>query len=736
MTTRVIGREFVLTAVAFTLAVCFSYEAFPAGLSVIPEAAFSGERGMRVHVTDTSAAFVQDNSPNSESRYRFRVWINRDNLTIQAGQEIEIFHALNDGSEDQFVVRVRNVGGVIKINVRVRLDNGMLINLPGSDEPTLGTGWRSLEFDWKASSGIAANDGYFHLWVDGTSSPGLDNLNTFSRRIDSVQLGVLAANMFTVSGSFDLDEFISRTDNFIGDSPSTIGISDITVQEDSVPSIVNLFTAFSDTETADAQLVYTIESNSNAGLFSSTSINGVAGTLTLTYAANANGEATLKVRATDTDNLFAETSFKVTVLATQPGQTSNPDPANGATDVPIDQDISWTAGSDAKSHDVYFGASNPPAFVTNTTNTTYDPGTLAEGTTYFWRIDEKNGNLTTQGSVRSFTTILPQVPEVATSPNPLDGATDVSINKDLSWTVGARTTINAVRFGTVNPPPFAADVAAPPYDPGTLQPNTTYFWKIVERNATGQAPGPVWSFTTTGAPAGAASEPDPFNGATDVAIDKNLSWTAGAGAVSHDVNFGTTNPPPFVQNQAGVTYEPGTLAFNTTYFWRIDEVGAKATTQGTVWSFTTVPQVPEKATNPNPADAATGVPLNKTFSWTVGARTATHAVRFGTVNPPPFVVQQTATTYDPGGLEPNTTYFWKIVEQNSGGQTPGDVWQFTTANSMEGDVDGDNDLDAVDVQLVINAALNLANIPAADQDGDNDVDAVDIQLVINAVLGL
>ena len=53
------------------------------------------------------------------------------------------------------------------------------------------------------------------------------------------------------------------------------------------------------------------------------------------------------------------------------------------------------------------------------------------------------------------------------------------------------------------------------------------------------------------------------------------------------------------------------------------------------------------------------------------------------------------------------------------------------------DIDRDGDVDAVDVQLVINAALSL-DIGGFDADVDdlNGVSAVDVQMVINAALGI
>ncbi|MHC4443852.1 MAG: hypothetical protein ACYTA5_14745 [Planctomycetota bacterium] len=64
-----------------------------------------------------------------------------------------------------------------------------------------------------------------------------------------------------------------------------------------------------------------------------------------------------------------------------------------------------------------------------------------------------------------------------------------------------------------------------------------------------------------------ATNPSPANSATIVSITTDLSWTAGSGATSHDVYFGTDSTPDageFKGNQSGVTYDPGTLSLDTT----------------------------------------------------------------------------------------------------------------------------------------------------------------------------
>ncbi|MBL0063268.1 MAG: hypothetical protein IPP40_17745 [bacterium] len=99
---------------------------------------------------------------------------------------------------------------------------------------------------------------------------------------------------------------------------------------------------------------------------------------------------------------------------------------------------------------------------------------------------------------------------------------------------------------------------------------------------------------------GVATTPTPADMAVDVAVTTTVSWVAGSGATSHDVYFGTTNPPTFIGNQATLTYDPaGDLTAGATYFWRIDERNAGGATAGSVWQFVTLaapPGIPQHLT--------------------------------------------------------------------------------------------------------------------------------------------
>ena len=186
-----------------------------------------------------------------------------------------------------------------------------------------------------------------------------------------------------------------------------------------------------------------------------------------------------------------------------------------------------------------------------------------------------------------------------------------------------------------------------------------------------------------------AYNPNPAHGAPLVSLSTLPSWSAGRYADSHDVYFGT-NPDPsadFQGNQIETTYDPGILSSETTYYWRIDERNENGATVGDVWSFTTGTDLtPQKAGNPFPADSAIAVFMTSLLNWTAGSGTTSHEVYFGT-NPDPssdFQGNQIETTYDPGTLVNNTTYYWRIDEKNEYGTTIGDLWSFTTGCSGGG----------------------------------------------------
>ena len=223
--------------------------------------------------------------------------------------------------------------------------------------------------------------------------------------------------------------------------------------------------------------------------------------------------------------------------------------------------------------------------------------------------------------------------------------------------------------------------------PDGLVPGTTYYWRIDEVNdAEPNSPwaGPVWSFSV---PPKTAYAPDPANGAESVETNVTLGWTGGFGAILHTVHFGDNfndvNNAAVGISQGGATYNPGPLRLAKTYYWRIDEFDAIDTHKGDIWSFTTEGAVG----NPSPAKGAVDVTQTPVLTWTTGFG-ASHEVYFGS-DTSSLELKGTGNlgseSFEPGQLEWNTTYYWRIDEaNNANADSPwtGPLWSFTTANFL------------------------------------------------------
>jgi len=100
-----------------------------------------------------------------------------------------------------------------------------------------------------------------------------------------------------------------------------------------------------------------------------------------------------------------------------------------------------------------------------------------------------------------------------------------------------------------------------------------------------------------GPPAGPATKPNPAAGATDVPRDVVLSWTPGEFAApvnGHKVyfseNFNDVDDGIGGNVQDANSYAPPRLDFETTYYWRVDEVNnanPESPWTGQVWNFKT-----------------------------------------------------------------------------------------------------------------------------------------------------
>ena len=192
-----------------------------------------------------------------------------------------------------------------------------------------------------------------------------------------------------------------------------------------------------------------------------------------------------------------------------------------------------------------------------------------------------------------------------------------------------------------------------------------------------------------------ASEPDPADGTLIDDTWVTLIWEPGISAVSHDVYLGDNyedvvagTAETFQGNQnlamaiagfPGYPYPDG-LTPGVTYYWRIDEVEADGSTvAGGIWSFT----VPSKiAYNPSPPNGSKYVSTDVQLSWTAGYGSKLHTVYFGDnvddVGNATGGLPQAVTTYTPGTLEMDKTYYWRVDEFDAISTYKGNVWSFKT----------------------------------------------------------
>ena len=313
----------------------------------------------------------------------------------------------------------------------------------------------------------------------------------------------------------------------------------------------------------------------------------------------------------------------------------------------------------------------------------------------------------------------------AHNPNPSNGVEVQDTWSSISWAPGNTAVSQDVYFGDnfddVNAGAESTSlgnqtetdivVGFPGFAfPDGLVPGTTYYWRIdeVEADGTTKHKGFVWSFSI---PPQTAYNPEPADGSVSIDPNDDLNWTEGFGSILHYVyfsdNFDEVNAAAGALPHGSTRYEPGPLKLAQTYYWRVDEFDIFETYKGDVWSFTTQGAV----SNPSPANGAVDVTQTPVLTWSHGIFADSHQIYFGTdidavKNADASSSEYKGTgnlgseSFDPGQLEWNTTYYWRIDEaNNANADSPwtGLLWSFSTADFLIiDDMEAYNDLDPAD----------------------------------------
>lgn len=190
-----------------------------------------------------------------------------------------------------------------------------------------------------------------------------------------------------------------------------------------------------------------------------------------------------------------------------PYPPAHPIPADSALTHSIKVELGWTGNDpdgDSLTYDVYLGTISSPSLISSRqSGVSFDPGVLADSTTYYWQIvayDDHDHSAS--GPIWSFRIEAHNdSPGVPFDPIPADLTIGQSPATHLVWSCtdpDGDTLAYDVYFGMESSPPLVSSGQFDTtYHPGTLADTTTYYWKIVAYDHHNfSATSPVWSFTT------------------------------------------------------------------------------------------------------------------------------------------------------------------------------------------------------------------------------------------------
>jgi photosystem II stability/assembly factor-like uncharacterized protein len=263
-------------------------------------------------------------------------------------------------------------------------------------------------------------------------------------------------------------------------------------------------------------------------------------------------------------------------------------PADGAIGINLTPTLDWiddysvTSYQVQLSQDSLFNTTLIDATGFNTSQYSVVSGLLTNVATYYWRVRTTNSLGTGPWSeVWSFFTLLspPAVPTLVSPPN---NSIDITTTPTLDWDSIPFAETYRVQLSTdPNFGSFIINVAgltSSHYNVsgGTLNNNTTYYWRVSATNQAGtSAFSAVWNFkTVVSPPVAAPTLLSPPNGATNQTLTPNLDWNDVFGTQGYKViiavdSFFNTLVLDTTITPSQLTIPAGKLNGSTTYYWRV-----------------------------------------------------------------------------------------------------------------------------------------------------------------------
>ncbi|TAK66457.1 MAG: T9SS type A sorting domain-containing protein [Bacteroidetes bacterium] len=199
---------------------------------------------------------------------------------------------------------------------------------------------------------------------------------------------------------------------------------------------------------------------------------------------------------------------------------------------------------------------------------------LQNSTTYHWHVRASNvGGVSDFSSVRSFSTII-DTPAIPLPLYPENFAVDIPTTVIISWEPSALAEAYQVQLSLdsnfiQNTTTVSLSTASKEFS--SLQPQTTYFWRVRASNAGGtSAYSSKQRFTTTLAAPSLLYPPD---GDLHQPVSLTFQWQSISGATEYDINVSMdSNFTSILMNETGVSdtfWTSDSLSLDSTYFWRV-----------------------------------------------------------------------------------------------------------------------------------------------------------------------
>uniref|UniRef100_A0A7C5Y796 Fibronectin type-III domain-containing protein n=1 Tax=Fervidobacterium nodosum TaxID=2424 RepID=A0A7C5Y796_9BACT len=359
-----------------------------------------------------------------------------------------------------------------------------------------------------------------------------------------------------------------------------------------------------------------------------------------------------------------------------PGDVVAIEPEDGQLNVLPTVTLKWDSLR-ARLFDLYFGEEGELELKEiNYFDKQYTIEGLKPSTTYQWRITAKNAFGQVESPVFSFRTgDAPTAPE---NPVPYDGAKKIWIEPVLLWE-SERAVSFDIYFGK-----SATDLALIGSSDGNmfelpqLDLGTTYFWKVIAKNAFGEAEGPVWAFTTGDVPTKPVLK-EPVG--EKVWLQPTFKWESEE-AYEYEIYFGEKyDDMQLIATTTELEYTlPYELPMDTTYFWKVVAKNDFGENVSDVEMFKTG-KAPDVIGPIQPLDGEEDVWKSPTLEWEFECAD-TYDVYLGKSIDELELITQDATenAITVEELELGTTYYWKVVGKNRFGETESPIWKFTVGN--------------------------------------------------------